>query len=130
MSHHRKGQSHDLDSTDPKSKKVPKENGGPSKTTSRDIKRSDRKDSGIGQSPPSVEPNNELESTDTSVVDLSTVGAGESESEEQETVAATEDAPVDSTEEEKSSRIQYTRVSLSVDNRGYPSSAVHISCVT
>lgn len=77
------------------------------------MKRYERKDSGIGHSPPSIEPPTELESTDPSIVDLST-GGGVGESEEQVSVAEAKEALLVEPEQEKkqkSDRKQYTRVS-------------------
>ncbi len=78
------------------------------------MKRYERKDSGIGHSPPSIEPPTELESTDPSIVDLSNSGrVGESEGEEQENLAGDkEGSPGPEVEKKKKSdRKHYTRVS-------------------
>ena len=87
---HRKGQStqsHGLDTSvpDQKPKKVQTENhkvvdnerlaAKTNATSSKDIKRQERKDSGIGSSPSSVDPQNEHESTGSSTGDLSNDGA-------------------------------------------------------
>ena len=112
--HHKKAP--ESESVETKLKKTPKsgENGLHSKSSvSKDIKHSERKDSGIGCSPPSVEPHNELESTDTSVVDVSSAGPADSEVEEQEKVVRTENEEAgDSAETKKDTNpIRYTRVS-------------------
>ncbi len=103
---------------DAKSKKLPKENGTTSKSISKDMKRYERKDSGIGHSPPSIEPPTELESTDPSLVDLSSGSkVGESETEEQDRVAGGEaEALAEPTQEkkQKSDRKHYTRVRVCV----------------
>lgn len=109
--HHRKPQNsqpHDTDNTDTKPKRAS------SKSFHRDIKRTESKDSGIGHSPPSVDPQNELESTDTSVAELSNGGIEDGEPEEQVKVVRTEteEQPESTAGKPEINRLHYSRVSL------------------